>query len=85
MAHIVETAYDKTLSLAEPCHELKTGSRNPIKKGGPFAPFDPTELTFGKLKSPDWTQLLKPENKIELAAVMSNYVQKAIFQDPNDG
>jgi hypothetical protein len=78
MAYFEETASDKSHQLATPC-------RAPIKKKGAFAPFDPTDLTLGKLKSSDWTELLKPENKIDLAAFMSNHVEKEIIEDLEDG
>ncbi len=66
---------------------MKTPGLEKLSKKGPFAAFDPTDLTFGKLKSGKWTELLKPENKIQLIDIKKNYVveQKPNFEDLEDG
>ena len=59
-----------------------------LSKKGPFAAFDQTDVTYGKSKSGEWTELLKPENKIQLIDVIkNNYVvePKRNFEDLEDG
>ena len=71
---IVDTAVAagnfKTLAAA-----LKAADLIPTLKGkGPFTVFAPTDKAFGKLPKGTVEELLKPENKKKLAAVLTYHV-----------
>jgi uncharacterized surface protein with fasciclin (FAS1) repeats len=54
---------------------------------GPFTVFAPSDLAFGKLQAGDVEDLLKPENKIKLTAMLNHHVVagKISFKDLKDG
>jgi uncharacterized surface protein with fasciclin (FAS1) repeats len=63
------------------------GLEEVLSKEGPFTVFAPTDLAFSKLRTGEWPELLKPENKIKLAGIMNNYVVqgKTNFKDLKNG
>jgi uncharacterized surface protein with fasciclin (FAS1) repeats len=54
---------------------------------GPFTVFAPSDLAFGKLQAGDVEDLLRPENKIKLTAMLNHHVVagKISFKDLKDG
>ena len=54
---------------------------------GPFTVFAPSDMAFGKLESGIIEGLLKPENKLKLAALLNLHVVagKISFKDLKDG
>ena len=54
---------------------------------GPFTVFAPSDLAFGKLESGIVEDLLKPENKLKLAALLNHHIVsgKVNFKDLKDG
>jgi len=54
---------------------------------GPFTVFAPTDMAFGKLETGTVENLLKPENKIKLTALLNHHVVagKINFKDLKDG
>ena len=58
-----------------------------LSQKGPFTVFAPTDLAFGKVESGKWTEVLKPENKVQLTSLMNDYIVegKTNFKDFTDG
>jgi uncharacterized surface protein with fasciclin (FAS1) repeats len=54
---------------------------------GPFTVFAPSDLAFGKLESGIVENLLKPESKIKLTALLNHHIVsgKVNFKDLKDG
>lgn len=71
---IVDTAVSagsfKTLAAALTAADLI----KPLKGKGPFTVFAPTDAAFGKLPKGTLEELLKPENKAKLAAILTYHV-----------
>lgn len=63
------------------------GLEKTLSEEGPFTVFAPTDLAFGKLKTGEWPELLKPENKIKLTGMMIHHIikGKTNFKDLTDG
>ncbi|HRG92284.1 MAG TPA: fasciclin domain-containing protein [Chitinophagaceae bacterium] len=63
------------------------GLETELSKTGPFTVFAPSEMAFGKLAQGQLTDLLKPENKIELTGLLQQHVVegKTNFKDFTDG
>ena len=87
MSNIVEVvASEKQLTTMS--KSFKTaGLESALNKTGPFTVFAPTEIAFGKLHEGELTGWLKPENKIDLANILSFHVVegKTNFKDFRDG
>jgi uncharacterized surface protein with fasciclin (FAS1) repeats len=58
-----------------------------LNNAGPFTVFAPTDLAFGKLAEGEITELLNPENRIKLAAILNYHVVEGRknFKDLADG
>ena len=71
---IVDTAIDagsfETLVMALDAADLV----NTLKGEGPFTVFAPTDRAFAKLPPGTWADLLKPENKSKLQAILTYHV-----------
>lgn len=71
---IVDTAIDagsfETLVMALDAADLV----NTLKSEGPFTVFAPTDRAFAKLPAGTWADLLKPENKGKLQAILTYHV-----------
>jgi uncharacterized surface protein with fasciclin (FAS1) repeats len=54
---------------------------------GPFTVFAPSDIAFGKLREGELPDLLKPENKVKLAALLNDHVisGRTNFKDLKDG
>lgn len=54
---------------------------------GPFTIFAPSDTAFGKLEAGTLEELLKPENKVKLTALLQHHVVagKISFKDLKDG
>jgi uncharacterized surface protein with fasciclin (FAS1) repeats len=54
---------------------------------GPFTVFAPSDTAFGKLEAGTLEELLKPENKVKLTALLQHHVVggKISFKDMKDG
>ena len=87
MSNIVEVvAADRNLAVLG--KGMKAGGLDEVlAKEGPYTVFAPTDLAFGKLKTGEWPELLKSENKTKLTGIMNNYVVKGKinFSDFKDG
>ncbi|MFL5808934.1 MAG: fasciclin domain-containing protein [Flavisolibacter sp.] len=66
---------------------LAAGLDQTLSSTGPFTVFAPTDLAFGKLEAGMVENLLKPENKIKLTALLNHHVVagKINFKDLKDG
>jgi uncharacterized surface protein with fasciclin (FAS1) repeats len=53
---------------------VAAGLADTLAKGGPFTVFAPTDEAFGKLGKDAIADLLKPENKDKLAAILKHHV-----------
>ena len=64
-----------------------TGLENELNKPGPYTVFVPSEMAFGKLAQGVLTDLLKPENKIQLTGILNDHVVegKKCYKDFTDG
>lgn len=63
------------------------GLDNELSQPGPYTLFAPMELAFGKLVAGELNELMKPENKPKLTALLNNHVVegKFNFKDFFDG
>jgi len=63
------------------------GLENDLNKKGPFTVFAPTDLAFGKLEAGKLAELLMPENKKQLAGILSHHMVEGRnnFRDLKDG
>jgi uncharacterized surface protein with fasciclin (FAS1) repeats len=73
-ANIVETAastgkFDTLLAAAKAAGLVKA-----LSKGGPITVFAPTDAAFANLPAGTVEMLLKPENKVKLAAILKYHV-----------
>jgi uncharacterized surface protein with fasciclin (FAS1) repeats len=50
------------------------GLEIPLAKAGPFTIFAPSEIAFGKLPQGVLTDLLKPENKTKILALINTHI-----------
>jgi uncharacterized surface protein with fasciclin (FAS1) repeats len=66
---------------------MASGLDQTLSGRGPFTVFAPSDLAFEKLESGTVENLLKPENKIELAGLLNHHVVagKLNFKDLKDG
>lgn len=55
------------------------GLENELSQPGPYTLFAPIELAFGKLVAGELQELLKPENKTRLTAILHNHVVEGKF------
>lgn len=87
MANIVDTAINagsfKTLAAALTAADLV----QTLKGNGPFTVFAPTEEAFAQLPSGTLENLLKPENKAQLAKILTYHVvpSKVLSKDIKPG
>jgi uncharacterized surface protein with fasciclin (FAS1) repeats len=84
MSNIVDVvAADKNL-VALGTGMKAAGLNETLSQQGPYTVFAPTELAFGKLPTGEWPELLKPENRSQLAEMMNHYIIKGAvtFQGP---
>ena len=74
MPNIVDVvAADKNLSVLG--KGLKAaGLEEILGKEESYTVFAPTDLAFSKLRTGEWPDLLKPENKSRLAGIMNNHI-----------
>jgi uncharacterized surface protein with fasciclin (FAS1) repeats len=58
-----------------------------LSSTGPFTVFAPSDMAFGKLEAGTLEELLKPENKVKLTALLQHHVVagKISFKDMKDG
>lgn len=63
------------------------GLEDYLNETGPYTLFAPSEMAFGKLAGGELTHLLKPENQVELTAILNNHIVKGKknFKDLEDG
>ena len=87
MSNIVEVVVaDK--NLATMMRSVKAAELGiELSKTGPYTVFAPTDLAFGKLASGEITELLKPENKVQLTDLLTYHIVegKTNFKDFKDG
>lgn len=87
MSNIVEVVTaDKNLAVLG--NGLKAAGLEELLNGkGPFTVFAPTNLAFSRMKTGEWPELLKPENKTKLTGIMNNYLVegKTTFSELTDG
>jgi uncharacterized surface protein with fasciclin (FAS1) repeats len=66
---------------------VASGLDQVLSGAGPFTVFAPSDMAFGKLEAGAIENLLKPENKIKLTALLNHHVVsgKISFKDLKDG
>jgi uncharacterized surface protein with fasciclin (FAS1) repeats len=66
---------------------VASGLDQVLSGAGPFTVFAPSDRAFGKLESGTIENLLKPENKLKLTALLNHHVVsgKISFKDLKDG
>jgi uncharacterized surface protein with fasciclin (FAS1) repeats len=66
---------------------IAAGLETELSATGPFTVFAPTDMAFGKMPQGALVELLRPENKIKLAGMLSHHVVegKTNFRDLADG
>jgi uncharacterized surface protein with fasciclin (FAS1) repeats len=87
MSTIVEVV-EKNKNMSTMLRGVKAaGLEAEWNKQGPFTVFAPSEMAFGKLAAGVLPNLLKPENKKELADILNTHVVegKTNFKDFTDG
>ena len=87
MSNIVEVVA-KDRNLATLGNGMKAGGlEEELMKDGPYTVFAPTDLAFSRLRTGEWPEIMKPDNKERLTTIMNNYVVKGRihFKDFEDG
>jgi uncharacterized surface protein with fasciclin (FAS1) repeats len=66
---------------------VASGLDHVLSGKGPFTVFAPSDQAFGKLQAGDVEDLLRPENKTKLTAMLNHHViaGKVSFKDLKDG
>jgi uncharacterized surface protein with fasciclin (FAS1) repeats len=66
---------------------VASGLDQVLSGAGPYTLFAPSDMAFGKLENGTIEGLLKPENKLKLAALLNHHVVagKISFKDLRDG
>lgn len=87
MQNIVEIASDNKDFTTLVAAVVAAGLAETLSGKGPFTVFAPTNEAFGKLPAGTVEELIKPENKEKLAAILTYHVVagKALSSDLSDG